>query len=173
MTNCPRCGNEYDAQFANSPSRCDDCTDELSTWRTPYGDPLRGTLERIPGIALVDENEARDDDGDPNHAGDTDVIWDGQETVIRAGQRVWVDESGNEFLESELLKPGQEIPEPSTAVHPLSQYDNIRLLLGEHVEEAGKLVFRNTGKSIKAPVDLAVAAAIDIIAKALHDALKD
>ena len=58
---------------------------------------LRGTLETVTGVALVEGREA---DGYPLYTGETDVWWDEQKTVVRGGERVWVDSDGNECRES-------------------------------------------------------------------------
>lgn len=58
---------------------------------------LRGTLETVTGVALVEGREA---DGDPLYSGETEVWWDELKTIYRRGERVWVDSDGNEFRES-------------------------------------------------------------------------
>jgi hypothetical protein len=82
---------------------------------SPTGSAIIGTLERIPGIARIDNDGSieRSADGftfDFEWAGGTDVDWDGQQTIYRkapgelrdAPQRVFVDENGEEWLETSL-----------------------------------------------------------------------
>lgn len=66
---------------------------------TKDGIELCGTLETLSGVALVHSVE---EDGAINYSGQTDIWWDGQQTVERNGQRVWVDDEGEEYLESEI-----------------------------------------------------------------------
>lgn len=58
---------------------------------------LRGTLETVRGVALVEGREA---DGYPVYTGETDIWWDELKTVYRSGERVWVANDGNEFPDS-------------------------------------------------------------------------
>lgn len=64
----------------------------------PNGKTITGTLEQLQGRANATRFEL-DDDGTlrPDYHGDTDVWWEGQETVTRDGQMVLVDREGNEF----------------------------------------------------------------------------
>lgn len=75
---------------------------------TKNGKRLQGTLERLQGVALV---EGKGDDGELVYTGETKIWWDEQKTVqqYKRGEEfgeepenVWVDEDGDEFLESEL-----------------------------------------------------------------------
>jgi hypothetical protein len=59
---------------------------------------ITGSFERIYGVASIADFDA---DGEPNWEGGTDVDWDSQVTVTRNGERVWVDEDGDEYLDSE------------------------------------------------------------------------
>lgn len=60
---------------------------------------IRGTLERVHGVARATGFRGT---GAIDYVGDTEMWWDGAETVMRDGQRVWVDEDGDEHLESEI-----------------------------------------------------------------------
>jgi len=54
-------------------------------WKCPEcGQQARGTLEAIPGVALL----LFDDDGSADYLGGTDVCWDGQKTVRAEDGRV-------------------------------------------------------------------------------------
>lgn len=53
-------------RFTPETCRCPDC-----------GDPPRGTVDLIPGVALFGGEE----DGEYDYSGTTDVCWDGQYTV--------------------------------------------------------------------------------------------
>lgn len=72
---------------------------------SPTGLPIIGTLEMTPGCALTH------DDGftlGPNglaydYIGETDVCWDGQETVTREGKVVFLDMDGGEWTEDQLV----------------------------------------------------------------------
>jgi len=55
------------------PDKCPEC-----------GKDPRGTIDEIPGCALIDRQE----DGSFEWAGETDVWWDGQMTVRDDEQRV-------------------------------------------------------------------------------------
>lgn len=82
--------------------------------QAPDGSKIIGTLERIPGVANIQHDSFKlDADGkiDFQWQGGTDVDWDGQVTIFRrnpewdkgrAPERVFVDEDGGEWLESEL-----------------------------------------------------------------------
>ena len=60
----------------------------LTPWKCPRcGQPAAGTLETIPGLALL----MFDDDGQAEYSGETRVLWNGQETD-------W-DEFGRAILE--------------------------------------------------------------------------
>ena len=58
------------------------------------GEPARGTLEVVQGVALVDPDP---ETGKPVYAGETDIDWDSQQTVQRAGKPVWVCSCGHEW----------------------------------------------------------------------------
>lgn len=70
---------------------------------TKDGEKITDTLELVQGTCQIDGVErAVDGSLDINWCGETRLDWDGQKTVERNGQRVFLDESGNEHLENEL-----------------------------------------------------------------------
>lgn len=73
--------------------------------RSPAGTRITGTLETVPGTCGITDEIGRNFDGTFNIDFDgtgTDICWDAQETVMREGQRVFVDADGTEFLERTL-----------------------------------------------------------------------
>jgi hypothetical protein len=76
---------------------------------SPAGTEIIGTLESIPGTALLSE-VTRSPDGslELTYGGGTNVDWDNQQTVRRfnpptkAHERVFVCEDGDEWLESQV-----------------------------------------------------------------------
>lgn len=72
---------------------------------TKDGRELLGTLELVEGCSYV---EGVEDDGTIEYSGETKMFWDGQKTVERDGERVWLDEEGEEFLESEIVWKEEE-----------------------------------------------------------------
>ncbi|MEX0684040.1 MAG: hypothetical protein WD472_11390 [Dehalococcoidia bacterium] len=76
---------------------------------SPNGTAIIGTLERLSGRAEAEEYEAN---GEPCYSGSTEIFYDDQETVWLKGSRVYLDESGQEWLFSELT------PEESVAPLP-------------------------------------------------------
>ena len=81
---------------------------------SPTGGEIIGTLEHMHGVALAsDYTRAGDGKISFEYDGGTDVNWDGQETVDRDGNRVFVDESGDEWTEDEIRLEGEaQPPEP-------------------------------------------------------------
>jgi len=64
---------------------------------------INGTFEVLLGTALADRNE----DGSPEHAGETVIHWDATETVTDScGRIVWTDRSGNAFV----FEDGERVP---------------------------------------------------------------
>lgn len=84
----------------------------------PDGETLiKGTKERIPGCAeIINDNVTRGEDGtfDLEYEGHTEVYWDDQVTLSRVpakgqpAQRIFIDEDGDEHLESELVLRDEE-----------------------------------------------------------------
>lgn len=81
----------------------------MSTLVAPSGADIEGTLDRVPGTALC--TPTRDEDGgvELELHDETDLDWNKQATVRFRGERVYVDTSGNYWLENELIEEG-EVP---------------------------------------------------------------
>ena len=71
----------------------------------PNGERITGTLETLNGVALIHEDVTRQEDGKFTfqYAGETKVWWDDQVTVKRGDKIVFVDESGAEWTEDEII----------------------------------------------------------------------
>ena len=89
---------------------------------SPKGTVIIATLERLSGCSLIVPGSVRAEPAGGfsfDYEGSTDIYWDEQRTVIENDQRVFVDEEGMEYLESELrLVPqqqAQESPPPTTS----------------------------------------------------------
>ncbi|GBO88730.1 hypothetical protein [Marinobacter salsuginis] len=85
---------------------------------SPQGNEIIGTLETVPGVALIDMDSASLE-GDTlqfDYDGQTDIQWNEQKTVRRSGHRVFVDDRDNEFTEDQLhfidLENGITTPTP-------------------------------------------------------------
>jgi hypothetical protein len=86
---------------------------------SPEGTRIIGTLERLSGRAEIvpDSFRANPQGGFTfEYEGTTEVFWDGQETEVQDGERVFLDEEGNEFTENTL----RLVPEDSMAEAPVS-----------------------------------------------------
>ena len=93
---------------------------------SPKGTQIVGTLERLSGRAMIVPSSVR---AEPtggfsfDYEGTTDVFWDDQRTVVENDERVFLDEDGEEYLESELrLVPQlqeEEAPPTSDQSHKL------------------------------------------------------
>lgn len=70
----------------------------------PDGTRITATVDTLTAFAAI-EGAKRLSDGsiDIHYAGESDVDWDSQKTVVRNGQRVFMDADGNEHLENTLL----------------------------------------------------------------------
>ena len=72
----------------------------------PNGVEIVGTLERIPGVAgIEDVTLTADGKFELEWTGDTEIDWNGQETETDAMYqcRIFVDENGESWLEHELM----------------------------------------------------------------------
>jgi len=82
---------------------------------SPEGTRIIGTLEKLSGRAeiVLDSFRANPQGGFTfEYEGTTEVFWDGQETEVWDGERVFLDEQGNEFTENTLrLVPEDSIDE--------------------------------------------------------------
>ena len=76
---------------------------------SPTGARIIGTSETVPGCALVQEVRLMDDGSlDVEYEGETEVFWDGQMNDRRDGERVWQDDNGKTWRESELFRVTDE-----------------------------------------------------------------
>ena len=82
--------NPSESENPDLVPRCPEC-----------GELARGTLEAVQGVALV---HADPETGKPLYAGETDIDWDSQQTVERAGKLVWNCACGHEW-------PADVVPE--------------------------------------------------------------
>lgn len=90
---------------------------------SPTGSEIIGTLERLIGRAEISGIQ---DDGTPKYAGETEVFWDDQTSVLRDGKRVFLDEDGAEWT-FDQLKPVAE-PEPEETDDDLLSYTVLIML---------------------------------------------
>lgn len=74
--------------------------ERIRTYQTPTGIAIRGTIERIPGIARID---GITDNGVPSYAGGTDILWDGMEPLKLRGKIVFLDEDGGTWTFDQLV----------------------------------------------------------------------
>lgn len=72
---------------------------------SPTSTTIVGLLESCPGRSNISSEITRKPDGtfEFEYAGGTEMFWDDQRTVEREGQRVFLDEDGDEWLERELI----------------------------------------------------------------------
>ncbi|RWH50257.1 hypothetical protein [Mesorhizobium sp.] len=108
--------------------------------KAPDGSPIVATLETIPGSCGI----VFDEDGSWNYNG-TELDWDGQQTVLRAGQTVFVDENGKEWLESQLV-PDDAEELPADQIKPWFHDRELRRV--EIVNTIEKLMERITHKKL-------------------------
>lgn len=98
MTTRPKTSRKT-SQAANTP---------LARFRyeTPTGKRILGTLEEIQGRAEVSclTRDQKTGHIGIHHGGYTEIFWDGQMTVEQNGQRIWLDEDGEEWPENELVE---------------------------------------------------------------------
>ena len=75
----------------------------------PNGMEIRGTLERLTGVALA--SVTRDKNGAVciEHLGETEIEWDEQKTEFRDGKEVLVDEEGNEWTSDQLVEAEERV----------------------------------------------------------------
>jgi hypothetical protein len=74
--------------------------------KSPKGHLIIGTLERLCGCAGINTDTLkRTEDGkaDFEYDGYTEIGWNSQFTEEREGERIFLDEKGNECLESEIV----------------------------------------------------------------------
>lgn len=68
----------------------------------PTGAEIIGTLERIPGVALL-QSAPTELNKEPDYSGTTDMNWDGQQTEELNGEILWIDENGQCWPTSLLI----------------------------------------------------------------------
>lgn len=71
----------------------------------PTGVAIRGTLDQVPGCALLDlATVRRNDRGELEfeYEGETTIFWNDQTTQRQDGERLFVDEADNVWRESQL-----------------------------------------------------------------------
>lgn len=73
----------------------------------PTGARILGTAEIVPGFAKILNPQPINIKGDTGsftfeHEGETVLHWNGQETRTLEGQRLWLDDTGELWLEREL-----------------------------------------------------------------------
>jgi hypothetical protein len=75
---------------------------------------ITGTLDQVPAVAVV-EGAGLDADGriEVEFAGGSNVDWDSQTTVCRGGERIFIDENGEEVPETEVV-----LRSDGAVVHP-------------------------------------------------------
>ena len=77
--------------------------------KSPTGSPIRGTLDQVPGIAIIEDFSRDPETGDLTwqHAGETKMHWDGQAHVTNAdGEILFVDENADIWPQSQLVIDG-------------------------------------------------------------------
>lgn len=82
---------------------------------SPKGTKIVGTCEIVEATAGIADVLGVDPDHpdryDIDWEGYTEIIWETQQTMVRDGQRVFVDEEGNTFRESELTLESDGSPD--------------------------------------------------------------
>jgi hypothetical protein len=71
----------------------------------PNGKQIIGTYEMCPARAEISLNSfGRDTDGTVSfdYAGESEMFWDGMETVTKEGKIVFLDGDGNEWTEDQI-----------------------------------------------------------------------
>ena len=77
----------------------------LKQFKSPTGAGIIGTLETVPGVALIAGFDP--DTGEAEYEGETMMFWNDQATVKRGGKVVFVDTAHEEWTRDQLV----EIPE--------------------------------------------------------------
>lgn len=103
---------------------------------SPNGTAIRGTLERLAGVALGTVSRADDGTVAIEYTGGTEIYWDEQRTVTREGpsgmEQVFIDENGCEWLESDLVEasrrtgPGAAEQLPGVVPAPATEQDLVQ-----------------------------------------------
>jgi hypothetical protein len=72
---------------------------------SPDGYIIVGTLESLQGCATINRDSFKEE-GDGfafDYSGTTEVWWNAQKTITQDGERLFVDENGEAWKESELI----------------------------------------------------------------------
>lgn len=97
------------------------------------GRRITGTLEKLLGTANICPDSFEFKDGeivDFDHEGYTDVDWNSQETAKDAnGNRIFVDEDGDEVDETDIVPAGTPIEAAATADDEAQKNDERELLI--------------------------------------------
>lgn len=83
---------------------------------SPDGTRIVATLERLSGRAMLEPGSARrkpEGSLEFDYEGTTEILWDEQKTIVRNGQRIFLDEEGGEYPENELRLAPEAIHEPA------------------------------------------------------------
>jgi hypothetical protein len=83
---------------------------------SPDGTRIVATLERLSGRAMLEPGSARrkQEGGlEFDYEGTTEILGDEQKTIVRNGQRIFLDEEGGEYPENELRLAPEGIDEPA------------------------------------------------------------
>ena len=78
----------------------------MTTWLSPSGSPIVGTLEKLTGVArcTIHADGVRTYDSGEG----TEIDWDSQETVVRDGKVIFVDEDGEEWTFDQLTQEQED-----------------------------------------------------------------
>jgi hypothetical protein len=98
---------------------------EMKVFLSPEGNLIVGTLETVPGVAVIDMDSARIENGklEFDYAGQTDLWWDDQSTQRKKGKRLFVDDEGKSFTEDQIyfIDPDNGITEQTLAFPYLAE----------------------------------------------------
>ena len=79
---------------------------------SPTGAAITGTLEKVYGVAQIGETDWTRAPGtgllEFEYGGYTEIDWNSQVSVLRDLERVFVDENGEDWLESEIVLEDDE-----------------------------------------------------------------
>jgi len=117
--------------------------------KAPNGKKIIGTLEQLHGCAgingaIIMTNGEIDDPIDLDYDGETDIYWNDQTTVRRNGERVFIDDDANEWLESEVVSgianpEGHIEPEVAETIAALKGLAGAEIFL-DHKEIRGEVM---------------------------------
>lgn len=111
----------------------------IDTYRAPNGAEITGLFE----VVWARAHGTFDDSGEFAHEGGSTILWDEQKPVQRGGQNVYLDDSGNEWLESQIVKPGQALP--ATIASPYDDAKFVAACLEASIAEAMTTIFADQG----------------------------